>query len=239
LVASAFDLFKIGVGPSSSHTMGPMTAACRFVEGLRAKGLLRSAQRVEVDLYGSLALTGKGHATDRAILLGLSGQRPDGIDPDAADRIVARIRETRRLDLAGEHGIPFDEASDLRFNQRERLPHHSNGMRFAAFDDGAELDTQIYYSVGGGAVVDESAVARNAPPEGAWDVPYPFRSSAQLLEFAARDAVSIADIARANERAGLSDDEINRRLDAIVQAMSACIPAGSTSKGGRRPCSGC
>jgi L-serine dehydratase len=231
LVASTFDLFKIGVGPSSSHTMGPMTAACRFVEGLGDKGLLRDTRRVEVDLYGSLALTGKGHATDRAILLGLSGERPDGIDPDEADTIVARIRETKRLELAGEQDVPFDEASDLRFNQRQRLPHHSNGMRFAAFGDGTELDAQIYYSVGGGAVVDESAVARNAPPEGAWDVPYPFRSSVQLLDFAERDGLSIADIARANERAGLTDEEINRRLDAIVQAMSACIDRGMAVDG--------
>ncbi len=231
MVASTFDLFKIGVGPSSSHTMGPMTAACRFVEGLRDRDLLRRAQRVEVDLYGSLALTGKGHATDRAILLGLSGERPDGIDPDEAEATVARIRERKRLDLAGEHDIAFDEASDLRFNQRQRLPHHSNGMRFAAFDAETEIDAHIYYSVGGGAVVDELAVARNAPPEGVWDVPYPFSSSGQLLDFAEREALSIADIARANERASLTDAEINRRLDAIVQAMAACIDRGMAVDG--------
>ena len=226
MVCSTFDLFKIGVGPSSSHTMGPMTAACRFVEGLREKDLLDRTVRVEVDLYGSLALTGKGHATDHAVLLGLSGQRPDGIDPDEAEATVVRIRETGRLSLAGEHDIELIEARDVRFNQRERLPHHSNGMRFTASLIGGDSESGVYYSVGGGAVVDEAAVARNAPPEGAWDVPYLFSSGADLLAFAEREALSIAEIARANERAHLSDDEIDHRLDAIVRAMSACIDRG-------------
>jgi L-serine dehydratase len=227
LVCSVFDLFKIGVGPSSSHTMGPMTAACTFVERLRADGLLDRVAKVEVDLYGSLALTGKGHATDRAILLGLSGERPDRIDPDAADRTVAGIRESGRIRLGGERDIGFDEPADLRFLQRERLPHHSNGMRFTARDEtGAELASNIAYSVGGGAVVDEAAVARNAPPEGAWDVPHGFSSAEQLLAIAARYDTDIADIARANERAALSDAEIDARLDAIDDAMSACIDRG-------------
>ena len=226
MVCSTFDLFKIGVGPSSSHTMGPMTAACRFVEGLRDKGLLEATDRVEVDLYGSLALTGKGHATDRAILLGLTGQRPDGIDPDAADAAVARIRENGRLRLGGTRDIAFDEDRDLRFNQRERLPHHSNGMRFTATIAGGDAEDAVYYSIGGGAVADESDVARNAPPEGPWDVPFPYSSAADLLAIAEREGLSIAEIARANEQAGLADEEIDRRLDAIVGAMSACIDRG-------------
>jgi len=230
LVCSTFDLFKIGVGPSSSHTMGPMTAACRFVEGLRDKGLLAATERVEVDLYGSLALTGKGHATDRAILLGLAGQRPDGVDPDAAEATIAAIRGSGRIRLGGSREIGFDEARDMRFNQRERLPHHSNGMRFSATTDG-RTESQVYYSVGGGAIADEATVARNAPPEGVWDVPYRFSSSAQLLEFADREGLSIAEIARANERAAMPDEEIDRRLDAIVQAMSACIDRGMAVDG--------
>ena len=232
MVCSVFDLFKIGVGPSSSHTMGPMTAACRFVEGLRDGGLIERTARVEVDLYGSLALTGKGHATDRAILLGLSGERPDRIDPDRADQTVRAIRGSGRLLLAGVHEIAFDEEADVRFLQRERLPHHSNGMRFTARDgSGAELDSKVSYSVGGGAVVDEATVARNAPPEGAWDVPYPFSSGDQLLAIASKLDMSIADIARANERAALGDDEINARLDEIAGAMSACIDRGMTVGG--------
>jgi L-serine dehydratase len=232
LVCSVFDLFKIGVGPSSSHTMGPMTAACRFVEALRADGMLERTARVEVDLYGSLALTGKGHATDRAILLGLSGERPDRIDPDAADRTIAAIRESGRLSLGGAHAIDFDESADLRFLQRERLPHHSNGMRFSARDAaGAVLASRISYSVGGGAVVDEAAVARNAPPEGAWDVPCRYSSGDELLALAEREGMSIAAIARANERAALPDEEIDARLDAITAAMSACIDRGMAASG--------
>ncbi|MBX3560702.1 MAG: L-serine ammonia-lyase [Sphingomonas sp.] len=226
MVCSVFDLFKIGVGPSSSHTMGPMTAACDFVEGLRDAGLLESVVRVEADLYGSLALTGKGHATDRAVLLGLSGLRPAALDPDEAERIVTRIRDTGRLMLAGAHDLAFDEAADLRFNQRERLPHHSNGMRFTATAASGEVESQVYYSIGGGAIADEASVGRNAPPEGGWDVPFPYASGDELLAIAARESLGIAELARANERAGLSDAEIDAGLDAIAAAMSACTDRG-------------
>ncbi|HEX8481525.1 MAG TPA: L-serine ammonia-lyase [Allosphingosinicella sp.] len=227
MVTSVFDLFKIGVGPSSSHTMGPMTAACRFVEALSQKALIERADRVLAELYGSLALTGKGHATDRAVLLGLSGERPDRMDPDAADELIRSIRATGRLRLAGRRDIVFDEPRDLRFLQRERLPHHSNGMRFTAFDASGEvLESAVSYSTGGGAVVDEAAIARNAPPEGVWDVPYNYRCADELLALAEREGLTIAEVARANERAGLSDEEIDRRLGAIVDAMSACIDRG-------------
>ena len=203
MVSSVFDLFKIGVGPSSSHTMGPMTAACNFVELLADEGLLDRTSAVGVDLYGSLALTGKGHATDRAILLGLSGERPDRMDPDAADLIVAAIRDTGRLRLAGKCEVEFVEQRDLRFLQRERLPHHSNGMRFTALDSGGQaLESKVYYSVGGGAVVDESAVARNAPPDGAWDVPFGFSSSEELLAICAREQLTIAEVVRAQMEIG-------------------------------------
>jgi len=232
VVSSVFDLFKIGVGPSSSHTMGPMTAACRFVETLREKGLFERTERVEVRLYGSLALTGKGHATDRAILLGLSGQRPDRIDPDEAERIVAAVRETGRLRLGGAREIGFDEPGDLLFLQKERLPHHSNGMRFAAFDAaGGDLESGVYYSTGGGAVIDEAAIARNAPPDGVWDIPYNYRSAAELLATAEREGLGIAAIARANERAHLSDEEIDSRLAAICDAMERCIDRGIAQGG--------
>ncbi len=232
MVASVFDLFKIGVGPSSSHTMGPMTAACDFVEGLADKALLTLVARVEIDLYGSLALTGKGHATDRAILLGLSGQRPDTLDPDAADFMVESIRSTGRLDLAARHEIAFDEQNDLRFLQRERLPHHSNGMRFTARGADCDvLESKVYYSVGGGAIVDEATVARNAPPGGGWDVPYNYHSGEELLATAAREGLTIAGIARANERAVMDDAEIDSRLDAIAGAMAGCIDRGMAADG--------
>jgi L-serine dehydratase len=203
VVSSVFDLFKIGVGPSSSHTMGPMTAAHDFVEMLSQKALLDATTQVQADLYGSLALTGKGHATDRAVLLGLSGERPHSMDPDEADTIIDRIRATGRLKLAAEREIDFDEKTHMRFLQRERLPHHSNGMRFTALNaSGTALDSKVYYSVGGGAIVDEAAIARNAPPEGAWDIPYNYHSADELLAIAEREGLTIADIARANERAG-------------------------------------
>ncbi|HYJ29522.1 MAG TPA: L-serine ammonia-lyase, partial [Allosphingosinicella sp.] len=153
-------------------------------------------------------------------------------DPDEADTIVDRIRESGRLLLGGTREILFDEARDLRFLQRERLPHHSNGMRFSASDGaGRQLDSRISYSVGGGAVVDEAAIARNAPPEGAWDIPYNYHSADQLLAIAANEDLTIADIARANERAGYSDAEIDERLDAIVRAMSGCIDRGMAADG--------
>jgi L-serine dehydratase len=212
--------------------MGPMTAACRFVETLVQKGLLARTARVQADLYGSLALTGKGHATDRAVLLGLSGQRSDRIDPDEADKVVAAIRETGRLGLGGTHDIAFDEARDLRFLQRERLPHHSNGMRFTGFDAaGEELGSGVYYSTGGGAVVDEAAIARNAPPDGAWDMPFNYHSADELLAIVEREDCTIADIARANERVQHSAEEIDRRLGEIVDAMSACIDRGIGQEG--------
>ena len=227
MVSSVFDLFKIGVGPSSSHTMGPMTAACRFVERLREAGLIERTARVGAELYGSLALTGKGHGTDRAVLLGLAGERPDRIDPDAAERLVAEIRASGRLRLGGLREILFDEARDLIFLQRERLPHHSNGMRFTAFDEaGSELEAKVYYSTGGGAVVDEAAVSRNAPPEGPSDVPYNFSSSEELLGICERERLTIAEVVRANERAVRSDAEIDAKLGEIVAAMSACIDRG-------------
>jgi len=232
VVSSVFDLFKIGVGPSSSHTMGPMKAAARFVETLRARGLLERTARVETRLYGSLALTGKGHATDRAILIGLTGKEPDSLCPDEGEAIVASIRGNGRLPLAGARYIPFDEAGDLLLLQRERLPHHSNGMRFAAVDEnGSELASAVFYSVGGGAIVGEEEIARNAPPEGGWDLPYDYHSADELLAISDREKLSIADIAFANERAVLSEDEIVKRLDAITAAMSACIDRGIRADG--------
>ena len=230
---SVFDLFKIGVGPSSSHTMGPMSAACAFTTQLRDQGLIGQAHRVLAELYGSLALTGKGHASDRAVLLGLSGKSPDGICPDEADRIVGEIRASKRMRLGGEQEIRFDEARDLLFHQRDRLPFHSNGMRFSAFDaSGAELASGIWYSIGGGAIVAESDVAGNAPPAGLYaDVPYPFRSGDQLLERAEAAGLSIGDLALANELTRIGEPELRARLKAIRETMSACIDRGMGQSG--------
>lgn len=227
MVASTFDLFKIGVGPSSSHTMGPMSAAANFVARLVEDRLIARTVRIDVALYGSLALTGKGHATDRAVLLGLTGERPATLCPDRADVTVAAIRMTGRLSLGNMHPIDFDEVRDLHFLQRERLPFHSNAMRFAAFDaHDAELAAQTAYSVGGGAIVYEADIARNAPPEGLVDIPYRFISGDDLLAKAAASGKSIAEMMRANEFSALSPEAFSLRLDAIRDAMSACIDRG-------------
>jgi len=225
MATSTFDLFKIGVGPSSSHTMGPMTAAADFADRVAGR-----ATRIEVSLFGSLALTGKGHATDRAILLGLAGNRPAGIDPDAADAAVEVMRATGRLALAGGAEIAFDEPRDLLFRQKERLDFHSNAMTFVAFDtDGTEVDRRTYYSVGGGAVLDEHQIGRNAPPEGGWDVPHIFHSGEDLLALTARTGKTIARLMRENEEAALAPEEVSARLAEIRDAMSACIDRGVRS----------
>jgi len=226
MVASTFELFKIGVGPSSSHTMGPMLAAARFVERLADAGRLGDVTRLETRLFGSLALTGKGHATDRAILLGLSGERPENIEPDAADLLVGDIRESRQIRLHGSHQIAFDEAADVTFDQKKRLDFHSNAMRFTAFQDDQPIESRVYYSVGGGAVLDEDQIGSNNPESGLWDVPHRFCSGADLLRIAADEQLSIAQIMRANERTRLDDEAISARIRAIADAMSACIDRG-------------
>lgn len=233
MVASTFDLFKIGIGPSSSHTMGPMTAAADFVTAL---GNRRAAvTRIEVKLYGSLALTGKGHATDRAVILGLSGFRPADCCPDEADCCLAEVRSSAQLPLEGGSPISFDEARDLLFLQRERLPYHSNAMRFLAFDaQGSCLSEQVTYSVGGGAVLREEQIGRNDAGDGVWDAPYPFASGDALLALCQATGLSIAELMRRNEEAHFSSQEVTNRLGAIRDAMSACIDRG-IGQGGELP----
>jgi L-serine dehydratase len=229
---SAFDLFKLGIGPSSSHTMGPMTAAHRFVERLGER--TDRTARVEVTLYASLALTGRGHATDRAVILGLAGFEPRKLDPDSAEQVVAQVRSAGRQNLGGRHEIAFDEASDLLWEGRKRLPQHPNALRFVAFDaGGGPLAERTYFSIGGGFVRDEDEMGRNTPPEaGALvEVPYPFESGEELLARAAGAGLSIAELMRANERARRSDAEIDAGLDEIADAMYACIDRGMRTDG--------
>lgn len=231
MVASTFELFKMGVGPSSSHTMGPMLAAAMFVERLADAGQLDEVTRVETLLFGSLALTGKGHATDRAILLGLSGQRPEHIEPDAADMLVEEIRSCSEIRLNGSRPIPFDEETDVIFDQKKRLDFHSNAMRFTAYLDDQPVESRVYYSVGGGAVLDEDQIGSNNPESGLWDVPYRFCSGADLLRIAADEGLSIAEIMRANERTRQEDEAISAGIRAIADAMSACIDRGILQDG--------
>src|SRR3954469_23640415 len=203
MAVSVFDLFKIGIGPSSSHTVGPMRAARLFALRLAHDGQLERAVRVRAELYGSLGATGKGHGSDKAVLLGLAGHEPDTVDVDAVPALLQEIRKSGRLKLHGTHEIAFDEKADLVFHRRESLPFHANGMRFSAFD-GATLLEKIYYSVGGGFVVsDEVAHDGQRQKVIAPDVTvlaHPFRSGAELLAQTSAHGCSIAELMRRNER---------------------------------------
>ncbi|TWB56458.1 L-serine ammonia-lyase [Nitrospirillum viridazoti] len=231
---SVFELFKVGVGPSSSHTMGPMTAACRFVRRVAEGGRLAAVARVEVQLYGSLALTGRGHATDTAAIIGLTGQMPADADPDACAALVARVLTSRRLPLNGGdgHEIDFDADRDIRWEGGSQLPFHPNAITFVAFDaTGAELTRGTYYSVGGGFVLDEDEARANAPANPGPAVPYDFANADQLLDMAAKSGLSIAELMRENERAGRTDAEIDQGLDRILGTMDACIDRGMRETG--------
>jgi L-serine dehydratase len=231
---SVFDLFKIGIGPSSSHTVGPMWAALRFVEWLDEKALLAGVQRLRIDLYGSLALTGRGHATDRAVLLGLSGERPDTVDPDHVEPLLSAVRSTRTLRIGGKYPVRFDEATDLIFHNDRALPRHPNGMRFGAFaGDGEPLALKTYYSVGGGFVVSEEEAAAgltggSEPPR---PLPYPFSSAAELLAIGEQTGLSIAGIVRANETAWRPVAPTDVGLDRIWAVMEGCIDRGCRGEG--------
>lgn len=236
MALSVFDLFKIGIGPSSSHTVGPMRAARQFALRLRERGLLAPVARVSVTLYGSLGATGKGHGTDKAILLGLSGHEPDTVDVDAIAGTVETIRTSQKLPLLGEREIGFDERRDITFNHRDMLPLHSNGMRFVAADaDGAELAAGTYYSVGGGFVVSDEpqpggGTEKRIVPD-LTPLPLPFRSGDELLALCEREKTSIAGIMRRNERAWRSDADIDAGLLRIWQVMQACVRRGCETPG--------
>ncbi|HEX3701221.1 MAG TPA: serine dehydratase beta chain, partial [Phenylobacterium sp.] len=232
MTVSVFDLFKLGIGPSSSHTMGPMTAACRFLARLRDARLLGQVARVETTLYASLALTGRGHATDRAVILGLCGFEPRSLDPDAADRTVDEVRQAGRLILGGEREIAFDEARDLVWEGRTRLPQHPNALKFEAFDkDGASLAARTYFSIGGGFVRDEDEMGQNAPAEPGPPIPYPFESGEEMLATAKQAGLSIAQVMLANEMARRPQAEVLAGLDEITDAMFACIERGVRTEG--------
>jgi L-serine dehydratase len=232
MFVSAFDLFKIGLGPSSSHTVGPMRAAQRFAHELAADSKLDSTGHVVVDLYGSLALTGRGHGTDRAILLGLSGEVPDRIDPDQVEPKVRRIREQHAIVLDGRREIPFSEQDHLRFRIDKTLAFHSNGMRFTAYDDaGAIVSRKIFFSVGGGFVVDEAEAQRIGEPVEALHVPYPFANAAELLAHGNASKKRISEMMRANELALRSPDQVRSGLLERWAVMNDSIERGMHQEG--------
>jgi L-serine dehydratase len=226
---SVFEIFKIGIGPSSSHTVGPMRAAAAFASSLRETSLLEKVARVEANLYGSLALTGHGHGTDRAILLGLSGELPDQIAPESIESKLVAIRKGRTLPLCASRSISFDEKLDLLFHKDKTLPFHANGMQFRALDsNGALLSGQTYFSIGGGFIVREgdSSAAGIKPP-----VKYPFSSAAELLQIGAKHDLAIWQIGLANEKAWHTESEIRDYVRKIWQTMQGCIERGLATEG--------
>lgn len=226
MALSALDLFSIGIGPSSSHTVGPMRAAARFVDGLRREASLERVHRVTVQLFGSLAATGIGHGTDRAVVLGLTGSDPETVDVDAAFAQFDEICDMRRLALGADHPIDFDPGVDLQFH-RKPLPRHPNGMRFTAYDaSGVTLAEAESYSVGGGFVVDKD----DAGGLGSDDVvvPHPFTCAAELLAQCRATGGSIADVMLANEAAFRSEADTRAQLLRIWAVMRTCVENGCT-----------
>ena len=224
---STFELFKIGMGPSSSHTMGPMIAAKRFVDGLAAGGAIDHRIRVTATLYRSLAFTGKGHATDRAICLGLLGEVPSEMDPDTADRQIAALWSSKHFAFVRSAAVRFDPDSDIIFDFGPALPGHANGMVFRALDgQNRGLLERTYYSIGGGFVVSDAELkaARASEADPALpNVPFPFSTAAEMLEVGAASKLSISAMKRANETALLRGEDLDPRLDQIWQVMSSCI----------------
>lgn len=234
MTVSVFDLFKIGIGPSSSHTVGPMIAARHFACQLQQMPGLAAVHGVRVELFGSLAATGIGHGTDRAILLGLAGHEPDQIDPEHIAPAIDAIRSQQRLALLGEHPVRFVEKEHLLY-RRKSLPRHPNGMRFAALDaQGAETTVAEYFSIGGGFVVDaagERVLNGSAPGNATSTAPYPFTSGAQLLAQCQTSGLGIAQIMRANEAQWRSPDEVQTQLRAIWHTMAGAVRRGCATGG--------
>ena len=236
MALSVFDLFKIGIGPSSSHTVGPMKAAAMFARRLSKSDMLAKTVRIEARLYGSLGATGKGHGTDTAVMLGLEGAMPDTVDPDAVDARIKDIRAAAHLLVDGHQKVAFNERTDLLFLRRETLPFHSNGVRFSAFAaDGSLLEERRYFSVGGGFVVSqEEADASADHPRLVVDatvLAHPFSSGDALLEITTATGMSIAQVMRHNEHAWRTDAELDAGLDHIWDVMKACVARGCRTEG--------
>ncbi|RCK31556.1 serine dehydratase [Thalassospira xiamenensis] len=228
---SVVDLYTIGIGPSSSHTVGPMRAGYRFCLELEARNILEKIGSVIVDLYGSLALTGKGHATDTAVIMGLSGERPRSVDPDRITPTMDAIDRDRELQLYGRHPVSFNRETNLVFHMAESLPEHPNGMRITAFDhDGIVLHKQEYFSVGGGFIV--SGDDRGAEYSGDnITLPYPFSSADELMAICKQEKLSIAEVMAENEKSWREPAETEEFVDRVHRAMMDCIERGCKSDG--------
>jgi len=232
MALSAFDLYSVGIGPSSSHTVGPMRAAKTFAARLVEAGLLADVVRVRAELFGSLGATGHGHGSPKAVVLGLEGEDPATTDTDLADLRLDRLREEGVLLLAGSRPVPFDLAEDLVMHRRRSLPAHPNGMTFAAYDDaGAPVLEKTYYSVGGGFVVDEAAAGADRVVLDDTEVKFPFSTGRELLDVCAREGLSISDVMLANEQAWRSEQEIREGMLHLWSEMAACVERGFEREG--------
>lgn len=232
MAISVFDLFKIGIGPSSSHTVGPMRAAITFATGLKRSELLGKTSRIKCELFGSLGATGRGHGSPKAIILGLEGQEPESVVVENIEQNVQQVRDSGQLNLLGEHQIVFKEKTDLVLHRRKTLPFHSNGMKFVAYDAAGDiLYEKIYYSVGGGFVVDENAAGADRIIEDSTSLPYAFTTGARLLELTTETGFSISTIMLENEKTWMPEDEIRRNLLNIWQVMNTCMERGFKTEG--------
>ncbi|WP_392962604.1 L-serine ammonia-lyase [Streptomyces sp. LN245] len=232
MAISVFDLFSIGIGPSSSHTVGPMRAARMFARRLRNEDLLAPVTSIRAELYGSLGATGHGHGTPKAVLLGLEGASPRTVDVEGADERVERIKSSGRINLLGEHEIDFSFDDDLVLHRRKALPYHANGMTIFAYDASGELVLEkTYYSVGGGFVVDEDAVGEDRIKLDDTVLKYPFRTGDELLRLTKETGLSISALMLENERAWRTEEEIREGLLGIWRVMQACVSRGITREG--------
>ncbi|MFM5746385.1 L-serine ammonia-lyase [Aeromonas caviae] len=232
---SVFDMFSIGIGPSSSHTVGPMRAACAFIQTLKANALLSRTGRVVVECYGSLGQTGKGHGTGKAIILGLAGFEPESVDIEAIPAFLAQVEQTQTLCLGGEQPSEFPRIGAILFNRRKTLPAHSNGMTLRAYEGDTLVCEQTYYSIGGGFIIEESHFANAREEAARFDaahpIPYPFESGAELLAQCQESGRSISGLMLANEKVFRSEAEIKAGLRKIWQAMQGCVERGCKSEG--------
>jgi len=230
---SVFDLFKIGIGPSSSHTVGPMIAAKRFIDELIKKEHLYQTDTICIELFGSLGSTGKGHGTAKAIILGLEGDTPSDVDVTHIDERIELITHNKKLRLANTTEINFNEKEDLIFYRNKNLPYHSNGMRFRSFNKSKECVLEkFYYSVGGGFIVNEDQAKNDTPLiQDKKTLPYPFNSGKKLLELCQENQLSIADIMLENEQAWHNKKDIRSQLDALWSVMQACVDRGCRQQG--------
>lgn len=232
MAISVFELFKIGIGPSSSHTVGPMRAALQFVAGLKDKGLLAQTEAIKSELYGSLGATGKGHGSDKAVLLGLQGESPDSVDTDMVESRLAQVRKNGRISLLGVKEIPFVESEHLLLYKRQSLPFHPNGMRFTAYaGDGSELVSKVYYSVGGGFVVNEDAAGAGKIVPDTTPVRFPFRSADELLSMCRDNKLSFSQLMLENEKAWRPEAETRLGLLNIWRVMQECVRRGCEKEG--------